>query len=196
MSASTKPSWERFGDAMLDWCGYVAARARDRPRPPRRRPGPGLAADDARDRGAWPRPGSTSCYTRLPRPRQDASAPDRRVLRRAARPRVGADAPPAAVLHLHDQRASSTPSSCGRCRSPSSASSRRRSSSTRSSPGFPQNAEAWTFYVAIIVIQTIVDRRRRGRRREGRRAERGAPPGASRGSRRRSTRTPASTPSC
>ena len=61
-----------------------------------------------------------------------------------------------------------------------------RSSSTRSSPGCPQTAEAWTFYLAIIAVQTIVDQRRRGLRREGDRAERGAPRRRSRGSRRRS----------
>ena len=62
--------------------------------------------------------------------------------------------------------------------------------------GLPQNAEAWTFYLAIIVVQTIAISAGAVVRREGDRAERGAPrrPRPARGRPRGERR--ASTPSC
>ena len=80
----------------------------------------------------------------------------RRVLRRAARPRLDPDAPPAAVLHLHDRglllRHDPAPAAARGRRHRGHA----RSSSTRLIAGVPQTPEAWTFYLAIIVVQTVV----------------------------------------
>ena len=173
------------------------ARVRDVPGAQRRRPGDRLAADDPRDRARSPRRGSTSCYTRPPQPtaghRLAAStcsssgcwSSPRSLMLRAA-----------ALLHLHDRRASSTPRSCGRCRSPSSASPPRSILVNTLIGGFPQNPEGWTFYLAIIVVQTLAIGAGVGHRREDHRAERGAARRRSPGSRRRSRRTPGSTPSC
>ena len=104
--------------------------------------------------------GSTSS-TRGRRDRATAPAPaDGRLLRRRAGLRVGADGPRSALLHLHDQRLLLRLGRCGRCRS--------RSSASFATSFLDQHADraasrprptAWTFYLAIIVIQTIVDRR-------------------------------------
>ncbi len=44
--------------------------------------------------------------------------------------------------------------------------------------GFPQNSDAWTWYLAIIVVQTVAISAGARVRREGHRAERGTPRGA------------------
>ncbi len=62
--------------------------------------------------------------------------------------------------------------------------------------GFPQNAGGLDLLPRDHRRPDDRDQRRGGRRREGDRAERGAPRRRSPGSRRRSRRTPASTPSC
>ena len=62
--------------------------------------------------------------------------------------------------------------------------------------GLPQTAEAWTFYLAIIVVQTIAISAGAVVRREDRPSRARSAARRSPGSRRRWRRTPASTPSC
>ena len=71
MTGTTKPRWERFSDAMVDWCGYVLLAVATVLGVIAGDGGPSVAADDARASppaaAAW----IYVLYTRLPRPRQD-----------------------------------------------------------------------------------------------------------------------------
>ena len=104
MNASAKPAWERFGDAMVGWCGYVLlVPPTVIARPRRHRSDPAWLATTlaiAAAAAAW----IYVMFTRLPPPRQ------------AHRLRMGVFfvgvlvlasilmLRSAAVLHLHDQR--------------------------------------------------------------------------------------------
>ena len=137
---------------------------------------PGLAGDDARDRG---RGGGLDLRDVHPPAAAAAGAPaaDRRVLRRAARPRLGPDA--ATPLFFMFMISGFFYASVLRPLPLAFVGVFATSILVNTLiAGLPQNAEAWTFYVVIIVIQTVVISAGVGHRREGHRAERGAPPDA------------------